>query len=453
MIGSFSPSSVRTFRHLGVDADPASGAVALRYGFDDTHTFTEVVDLPPFADLPPARRAALDRVLDLLHLAAGVSYHKAALAPRVTIERPATAAEVDLVAQLYRYGLAELRWRNGLALDDPPAIEATSVVAPVAVDGLVLPRRPLVPVGGGKDSAVALEVARAAGAGEPLAFSVGRHRPIDATIEVAGVDAVHVTRRIDPALIELNDHGAINGHVPVTAVVSLLALATALIVGADDVLFANERSASAPNLVADGIGVNHQWSKGRDFEVLLAGLVASHVGPGLGYRSVLRPVSELGILAVFAGLPRYHPVFTSCNRVFAIRAERRSASWCGNCDKCRFVTLGLAPFLSRAAVVEIIGADLLDDPTQRAGFAELCELDGHKPFECVGESSESRLAAVLAARRPDWATASVLAELAERSAPLVDEPAARADAFGLSTDHDVAPAHLAVLDAALRPHR
>ncbi|MDY7104819.1 MAG: hypothetical protein S0880_26840 [Actinomycetota bacterium] len=453
MTATFTPSSVRTFRHLGVDVDPASGTVALRYGFDDTHTFTEVVELPPFADLPAPRRAALGRVLDLLHLAAGVSYHKAALASRVTIERPATAAELDLVARLYRYGLAELRWRNRLPLDDEPVIEAAEIVHPSPVDGVVLAHRPLVPVGGGKDSAVALEVARAAGAGEPLAFSVGRHRPIDATIEVAGVEAVHVRRRIDPALIALNDHGAINGHVPVTAVVSLLALATALIVGADDVLFANERSASAPNLVADGIGVNHQWSKGRDFEVLLAGLVATHVTPELGYRSVLRPVSELGILAIFAGLPQYHPVFTSCNRVFAIREENRATSWCGNCDKCRFVTLGLAPFLPRAEVTAILGADLLDDPTQRAGFAELCELDGHKPFECVGEASESRFAAVAAAKRVDWASAGVLAELAERSAPLVDEATARAEVFGLSDDHDVSPAHLAVLDAALRPHR
>jgi hypothetical protein len=114
----------------------------------------------------------------------------------------------------------------------------------------------------------------------------------------------------------------------------------------------------------------------------------------------------------FAGLRRFHPLVTSCNRAFAVLDGNRSPSWCGDCDKCRFVFLALAPFVERAALVAVVGRDLLADPAQLDGFRQLVGLLGTKPFECVGEVDECRWAAAHLAATPEWADAPVVAALA-----------------------------------------
>ena len=65
--------------------------------------------------------------------------------------------------------------------------------------------------------------------------------------------------------------------------------------------------------------------------------------------------------------------------------------WCGDCPKCRFVGLMLAPFVEPDALTAIIGRDLFADPGQVPGFAALIS-DDDKPFECVGERRESAAA-------------------------------------------------------------
>ncbi|MGX6449429.1 endonuclease domain-containing protein, partial [Patulibacter sp. S7RM1-6] len=272
------------------------------------------------------------------------------------------------------------------AADAPPA-------GPVALPAT---GRTLVPIGGGKDSVVALELVRRAGR-EALPFSVGRAEPIVRCVAASGLPHAVALRALSPNIGALNAAGAHNGHVPVTAVVSTIALMTAVLHGADAVAMANERSASEGNLVWDGLDVNHQWSKGAAFERAYRELVAAEVATGLDYRSVLRPASELAIARAFSRLPAYHPHFTSCNAVFRLDPARRSTHWCGNCPKCRFVFLALAPELRPDALRAIFGVDMLDDETQYAGFCDLAGLREHKPFECVGEEAESLAAMRLVA--------------------------------------------------------
>ena len=45
--------------------------------------------------------------------------------------------------------------------------------------------------------------------------------------------------------------------------------------------------------------------------------------------------------------------------------------------------------MARQRLIATFGRDMLDDPAQIDGFAELCGLQRHKPFECVGEIEES----------------------------------------------------------------
>jgi hypothetical protein len=442
----FDPGSVRRFRFLGWRLEPATGLVDLAYALDTLELHERVEMGTAVTDLPATRRAALERAIALLHLVAGVSYYKACFAPEITIEsEPPSPQLASFLHHLYQCGLAECRYLNDLRGREIPRFPASSrapaALAPAGLDG-----RPLVPVGGGKDSIVTLEAVRGAGP-EPLLFSVGASPAVVRTAAVAGLRHLTVTRTIDPRLLELNRGGAINGHVPVTAINSCLAVIAALVHGAGLVVMADERSASAPNLVWDGIEVNHQYSKSWDFERRFAATVLAEVAPDLGYFSLLRPWSELAIARRFAALPAYHRAFVSCNRAFLLDRDRRTPSWCGDCPKCRFVALALAPFLDRDRIVSIIGSDLLDDPGQLPGFAALLGLDAAKPLECVGEVEESRIAMRLLAGDGRWKDARVVRELGAdpRVAGLSDQ--AVAAVFLPSPEHALPAAYRRCADA------
>jgi hypothetical protein len=328
-------------------------------------------------------------------------------------------------------------------------LEVAAGDVPAPVVGLGLGRRALVAVGGGKDSCVSLEVLRGAG-GEVLPFSVGGYRAARDCAAAAGLPLVVAHRGLDPQLGELNRAGALNGHVPVTAIVSLVAVAQAVVLGADEVVFSNERSADAPSFWAHGLPVNHQYSKSLGAERRLRAAL-SGATPEIAYYSLLRPLSELRIASVFARLDAYLLVFTSCNAAFRLDEGRRVERWCGHCPKCRFVFLVLAPFLPRQRLVAIFGADLLDDETQLDGYRELLGLTGFKPFECVGEIEESRAALVLAARDDGWATAALVVRLLGELRAAGAEPgdAEIAAVLAPSSEHELPPHAQAALDTAL----
>ena len=310
------------------------------------------------------------------------------------------------------------------------------------------PPRILVPIGGGKDSAVALEIVRRSG-GELGLFSIGDTGPIARTVAVAGLEHLIARRTLDPGLRALNGAGAFNGHVPITAIVTCVALLSAALNGFDTVAMANERSASVGNVVWDGVEVNHQFSKGLDAERLLSGAVGE-VGAGVRTFSLLRPASELAIARAFARMESYHVAFTSCNAVFRIDPELRASSWCCDCPKCRFVFLALAPFSEPAHLREVFGRDLLDEEDQFDGFALLTATGGHKPFECVGEEQESLAAIRLLVHDERWRGQRVVERLIAEVLPGFPADAGNPDeVLALSDEHDVPAPLLAEVRAVL----
>ena len=442
----FDPSTIETFRFVGRDLDE-DGCVSLRYALDDAYEFEERFSIPVAWSLSAGERERVDGLLGLLHWAAGVSYYKAAVPPNVACETgdplPATR---ELLAALYSEGLGEFAFVNGLPGLPRPDFPGKSALP--AQTQRRPPRRVLVPVGGGKDSAVAIEIVKASGLELEL-FSVGNAAAIEGTVRAAGLPRLLATRSIDPRLIELNRAGALNGHVPITAIVSCVAVLTAALNGFDTVALANERSASAGNTMFDGVEVNHQFSKSLRVERLLSAAVAE-VAPDVRIFSALRPASELSIARAFARLDQYHPVFTSCNRIFKLDPESRLTSWCCDCDKCRFVFLILAPFMEPEAMWRIFGRTMLDDERQYAGFALLTATGGHKPFECVGETTEVLAAIRLLAADPRWQDQRVVRRLVSEILPQFPLEATNPEpVFALSGDHEVPPELIAQVDALL----
>jgi UDP-N-acetyl-alpha-D-muramoyl-L-alanyl-L-glutamate epimerase len=435
-----SPARGQVFRYAGFTADGEQGLLTCRY-YLDGREFTERVSLAPGPgwDTPAARAAAR-----IVYLLAGVSYYKTGAPPVIDLGDTAlTERELAFLREFYRSGLGEYAYRNGLDLSDltiqasptdsPSSPSATASAAspapPAGSPGTAAPR-PLIPFGGGIDSIVTVEGIRKR-AEDIALFVVNRPGDRFAAIErpaaVSGLPVVRAGREIDPQLLRSAELGFLNGHVPVTGIISAIAVLAAVLSGRDAVVMSNEWSASVPTLEHDGRPVNHQWSKSAAFESSFRELLQGGPNGLPDYFSALRDRTELWVGERFAGLTQYHGTFRSCNRAFHIDTARRLGHWCGQCDKCCFIDLILAPFMTAQQLRAVFAADggggePLENPALKPRFQTLLG-SGTKPFECVGEVNECRAAVVLAARRPDRAGTALLQELAAEVTGRPDAPA------------------------------
>ena len=438
----------KSFIFEGYRYHPTTSMLLLCYRYSDGPRFEEklIFDFEP-QRLTPAQSEVLDRIFRLIFLMSGVSYYKAYV-PKLLMCEPFALDNqaAAFLAGFYENGLAEFAFRNGLSLSDHCRFQPTTtdVAAPIPLD---LPHRTCVPVGGGKDSIVTIECLKKSG--QPiLLFALGDAEPITACIAAAQLPLIRVWRRLDKRLFELNQAGALNGHVPITGILSAIALAAAVMAGCNAVVMSNEHSASAPNFTVDSRPVNHQYSKSFEFEQAFATYIERFISPSISYFSLLRPFSEIEIARRFAKFPAYFGEFRSCNTAFRQSRAARGRHWCGDCAKCRFVFLALAPFVGKSDLVQIFGHNLLDDRTQRDGFAELCGLEQYKPFECVGETAESAAVISYLGGHPDWGQDAVVRQLNDEFPVLRHtDPAQFRALLEIRHPHRVPPSYMAMLDA------
>jgi UDP-N-acetyl-alpha-D-muramoyl-L-alanyl-L-glutamate epimerase len=399
------------FRYDGFAIDPADSIVTCRYSTAG-HPFTERFTFEHSGNWEDPAVLAAVRILYLL---AGVSYYKTSAALLIDLgDLPTSPPERDFLRSYYVNGLGEFAYRNGLDLHGVRLEGPDGATTAVSYDPA--PGRPLIPFGGGIDSIVTVE--SLTGDHPDAALCVvqppgERFAAIEDAAALTGLPVTRIARRLDPLVRRSAELGFLNGHVPVTAVITAAALVAAVLEGRDAVVLSNEWSASVPTVVADGVTVNHQWSKGEEFEREFGEFVHSSLGPDISVFSYLRPRSELWVAQQFARLSPYHRAFRSCNRAFHQDPAQRLDRWCGHCDKCCFVDLVLAPFVDRAELEAVFGGDEpLQSPANEERFRALLGLGaGTKPFECVGDIDECRAATQLAAQRADRAGTGLLARL------------------------------------------
>jgi hypothetical protein len=401
------------FRYDGYTIDPIRGEVRCTYSTGG-HSFTERYVFGPRGDWDAP---AVDAAVRILFLLAGVSYYKTTAAAVIDLgATPTTAGERAFLKDYYVNGLGEFAYRNGL---DLAALEVTGPEATrtTAVDYDPEPLRPLIPFGGGIDSIVTVAwlTQHVADAALCVVHPPGeRFDAIEDAAAVTGLPVTRITREIDPLVRRSDALGFMNGHVPITAVITAAALVAAVLDRRDAVVLSNEWSASVPTLVHEGRPVNHQWSKSIEFEEGFARLVAASLGPKVSVFSYLRSRSELWVAMQFSDLRKYHRVFRSCNRAFHQDRTARLGRWCGACDKCCFIDLILAPFMSAADLGQVFdGHEPLEDPSLQNRFFDLLGLEpDDKPFECVGDAGECRAALLDAAVHPDRQDSPIVQELA-----------------------------------------
>jgi hypothetical protein len=399
------------FSYVGLDVNADSLVAHFEL---DGRAFSEVVT---FEGVGPLTSPAVTAVAQLWYLLAGLSYYKAGAATRVDLgHTPVGPAGRALLHAAVVDGLGEFSFRNHLDLENVN-IEGGSPGEQYSLDIDV--DRVLVPFGGGIDSVVTMcelsdQLDRTLFVVSPAS---GTFAPLEETALVTGLAIVRATRALDPQMLEGNDE-FFNGHVPVTAMVTLLAVTAALASGRGAVVMSNEHSSSIPNLQWHGRDINHQWSKSWTAETLIADAVGEIVGDAFVVASFLRSRSEIWVAQAFSGLTQFHHVFRSCNRAFTQLSGARATNWCGQCDKCLFTNLILAPFLSRADLHKIFDAEPLSDVAREEQLRTLVGLGvTHKPFECVGDPDESAAAIIRVSTIREWSDVGFVAEIASLVSP------------------------------------
>ncbi|HEX3794253.1 MAG TPA: hypothetical protein VHV57_07110 [Acidimicrobiales bacterium] len=402
------------FRYEGFVINPGEGSVTLTYATAD-RTFTETYGFDPTGDWD---NPAVEAAVRILFLVAGVSYYKTTAAPVIDLgATPTTPAEKTFLTTFYREGLGEFAYRNHLDLTHLTVLGPEAVPAPVVANA-PMTGRPLVPFGGGIDSIVTVHGLSQSGADLTLCVvhpPGERFAAIEDAAAVTGLPVTHITRQIDEQVRHSAELGFLNGHVPITAVITAAVMVAAVLGGHDAVVLSNEWSASAPTLIHDGHPVNHQWSKSLDFETAFDAVVTSALGSDISVFSYLRNRSELWVARQFADLTEFHHIFRSCNRAFHQDRSDRLALWCGVCDKCCFINLILAPYMEASDLRAVFaGHEPLDNPELEGRFRTLLGLDPNaKPFECVGDVGECRAALVLASARADRTQTPLLQSLTQ----------------------------------------
>lgn len=418
-MSGFNPGAYACFVFAGYDWQPDSATLQLYYWLEPGIEFTETIAFPEPVEIDPLRQPALQAAFQLLHWIAGVSYWKTACPEAWRFESAVPDdAQLAFLTELYTHGLGEFAYVNNIDIAARlHRVAQNTVHSSDAVEAapLNLSERSLVPLGGGKDSLVAVEMLKSLNM-PATACAVRPAALITEVAEQTGLPWLPVQRSICPELLKLNQAGAWNGHVPITAINAAILLVAAILYDYRWIVFANEASADEPTRGADGgLSINHQYSKSSRFEQALQAYVRRYIASDLDCFSLLRPLSELAICQRFAALEPYHQGFSSCNRQFHLDGARTEARWCGQCPKCQFVFLALAPFMDTHNLSAVFGTNLLEDVAQTKAFADLCGL-GEKPFECVGTVAESRAALHYLTAQPGWRDAAVVQALSLRLA-------------------------------------
>ncbi|MBR4927514.1 MAG: hypothetical protein IKY98_04220 [Alphaproteobacteria bacterium] len=401
----------KTFYYKKYDFNEQMGVLTLTYQAD-AFTFCETITFPnaPF-NLTDEQKNTLNDIFFLTHIAFGISYYKAFLSPKIIIESGTLSKEqADFFEIFYLHGLGEFSVKNNVNIN----IKFPFGKQTTGSHDIHLKDNTFVPIGGGKDSCVSIELLKEMNK-SITAFSVGSPAPIMQCASVADIPHTILTRNISPELIRLNETGTVyNGHVPITGLIAFLLWASAVIYNHRYVAMSCERSANSPNMILNGIPINHQYSKSFDFEQDFLKITSS-ITPKFRYFSLLRPISEMHIAKLFAKkCSNYFDIFTSCNKAFKLDETKRLTGWCGCCDKCRFVFLILAPFMNKEKLIQIVGKNPLNDASQLTGFEELLGLSGHKPFECVGEVKECRYALKMLAKNSAWQDDFIVKKISQK---------------------------------------
>lgn len=356
------------------------------FNLSDSYLFKPTINIPAkgLYSLDSLTKADLNNFVFHIGMVELISYWKAACPPNVII-RPHNLDEKQVAwwKKLYFLGLGEFFYLNGIITNQDSFMQIISHGGKLKLSTVELDNdKVIVPIGGGKDSVVTLELLRTSNI-PVIPMMVNPREASIRTIETAGFtknQSVVIQRTIDSKLLELNSLGFLNGHTPFSALLAFTGVLSCVMAGVANIALSNESSANQSTV--PGSKINHQYSKTYEFENDFNWYLKKYIHPEINYFSFLRPVNELQIAKLFSKYSQHFDGFRSCN------VGSKTDSWCGKCSKCMFTYIILSPFIEREKLFAIFDKDMLDDLSLKNIFNELTGLSDVKPFECVGTPDE-----------------------------------------------------------------
>ncbi len=343
------------------------------------------------------KKETLENLIFHLGLIELLSYWKATCSPEINIEAGYLSKDqISWWKNLILKGMGQFFFENKINFTKPNFLKISSskkqlFSRPVA---LKLKDRTIVPIGGGKDSIVTLEILKEAGE-DFTCFALNPTSAMKKIIKLGSKNSpLIVERKIDPLLLELSKKGYLNGHTPFSAYLSFLSVLCAVLFDFKYIAISQEKSSNEGNVKYLGKTINHQYSKSFEFEKKFREYLQKYLLKGVEYFSFLRPLYEIQISKIFSRYPQYFSVFLSCNEAQKTDsgAKTPTQKWCGKCPKCLFVFATLYLFVEEKILIKIFHKNLFNDQKLLPIMQELIGEKKFKPFECVGTKKESIIA-------------------------------------------------------------
>ena len=339
-----------------------------------------------------------------------ISYVKCTCSPNIIIKCGyLDDNQKNWFKKLYYNGLGEFLYRNNINISEQDLFNITTTQEKKEYKINYNGKGNLIPVGGGKDSNVTLELLKGE---ENTCFIIN---PKGANIEcanISGYNTITIKRILDKKIIELNKEGFLNGHTPFSAIVAFTSFLCAYLSNKKYIVLSNEDSANQSTVL--GTNINHQYSKTYEFENDFNEYIKKYFNIDIKYFSLLRPLTEFQIGMLFSKIEKYHKTFKSCN----LGSKGETWEWCSHCPKCLFVYTILSPFLYKEKLINIFGSDLFEDETLLETFQELLGYKETKPWECVGTYEEVRYAVSLLIKKLENEKLPYLLEYYKNNYPL-----------------------------------
>jgi hypothetical protein len=381
--------------------DNTTNSIHFDFECDVFGSFSEVIQFPECIKISnESRDAVLHQLLDVMAAYLGVSYYKLSAETTIQIAGSFSNTAKQSIEKIYNDGLGEFYIRNELQY--PPNISFqysnTKDIQSHAVSDSdlrsVKPTVATVGFGGGKDSHVAMSMLEKMDINMDV-VSVVLADTVKTTLQkLSDREIKFIKRQIDPKLISLvKQNKGYNGHIPITAINSMILSIYSYFVGNNWVVFSNERGASIPTMHHGSFEINHQYSKSIYFESLFRQTLNEICGDQVQYFSLLRPFSELWIASYLGRQASgVHEIFSSCNKNFIFEGRgknKHGQRWCGKCSKCIYTSIILAPHISKEKFVSIFQGNILNDPDNLQMAKNLCGIGDSKPWECVGDFDDT----------------------------------------------------------------
>lgn len=434
------------FEFTSYTTDWISGELCFSYKVQlengESHEFTERLFIQNSVSQERVNQTAVEEVLQMIHLTLGVSYFKLYGPAEIRHHYKITSQDAHYWNTLYTQGMGEFYYVNNLEFKDRVSFEVTQDLPRPKDVTTSLQERSLVLHGGGKDSATSVEIVKKAG----LDFDLFAMNGYDIQLEVAKVmnkEMCLIKRSIDPLLIDLNTEGNVyNGHVPIAAIYSALAILYAVLFDYKYVIVSNERSAVYGNVEYKGMTVNHQWDKSQEYESLLREYLTNALSTDVDYFSLLRPLYEIHIVKIFTQFTQYFEVFSSSNHNFKIGQDGKKKRWDTEFSKGKveFVWALFSAFLSKSDMLRIFEEDIYADSNLLLKFQELLGVKNIKPLECVGTPDEMKVAMYMCYDRGEFNETPIMQYFISEVLPLIgDTDELKKEVFSYGDDSHLPP--------------